>query len=77
MHFVTQCYVYWRQCHKRKKSHSRFEGLDSLTDGGVCITSDLLLALFPPPPTHTSSTNSTLQDPSRSPRDASRLSVSD
>ena len=33
---------------KKKKSNSRFEGLDLLTDGRVCVTSYIPFALFLP-----------------------------
>ena len=53
-------------CHKRqrKKSNSWFEGVELLTDDEGCVTLDLSLALSS---SHTSSTNSTMPDPSRSP----------
>ena len=59
---------------KKEKSNSGFDGLDSFTNGEVCVTSELPLALSPTYP-YASSVNSTLLDPNRSPsyRGVSRL----
>ena len=70
-HYIVGPFVYCKEFevvsrktkkNKKEKSNSKIEEVDLLTDGGVCITSNLSLFLYS---LHAFGANSSSPDPSR------------